>query len=222
MRKSILSLLLLLLATATLQAQRFMDKLDRGLLVGVADNGAGNFVSWRVLGSEYYDVTYNLYADGQLVAKNLWVSSYTHAGGKADTKYQVAPVVNGVEGAKCAEQVRWPESGEYWGHNFSFMKIKGAPAKGRGGEDLKFEFNDCVIADVNGDGRMEIIAKRCIWDHDIFAWENLTCFNRIECYTLESELLWYIDMGPNMCSGPDGQWDCVGHGRQGRDHAARL
>ena len=43
-------------------AQRTMDKLGRGLVATVTQSGSGNFVSWRVLGEEYYDVTYNLYA----------------------------------------------------------------------------------------------------------------------------------------------------------------
>ena len=50
-------------------AQRTMDKLGRGLVATVTQSGSGNFVSWRVLGEEYYDVAYNLYANGELVAK---------------------------------------------------------------------------------------------------------------------------------------------------------
>lgn len=210
MKKFTLMTLVLLLAM-NVAAQRFMDKLDRGLVVTIAQNGKGNYVSWRVFGEEYYDVTYNLYADGKKVASNLSVSNFVHATGTTATQYQVAPVVRGKEGEKCAAVIRWTDSSEYWGNNYGFLRIKGALAKGRGGEDLKYEFNDCCIADVTGDGRMEIIAKRLVWDHDPLDQENRTCFQRIECYTLESELLWYIDMGPNMMSGPDSQWDAVAY-----------
>ena len=60
-------------------AQRVTDKENRGL-VAVPSRTSGNFVSWKVLGEEYYDVTYNLYANGTKVATNLMVSNYTHAG----------------------------------------------------------------------------------------------------------------------------------------------
>ena len=53
-------------STMDLCAQRTMDKLGRGLVATVTQSGSGNFVSWRVLGEEYYDVAYNLYANGEL------------------------------------------------------------------------------------------------------------------------------------------------------------
>ena len=76
-------------------------QLGRGLVATVTQSGSGNFVSWRVLGEEYYDVTYNLYADGVLVAKGLSASNYVHTGGTAETRYTVAPVVKGKEGEQC-------------------------------------------------------------------------------------------------------------------------
>ena len=55
-------------------AQRMTDKLDRGV-VAVPANG-GNFVSWRIMGEEYYDTEYNLYRDGVKVnASPLKVST---------------------------------------------------------------------------------------------------------------------------------------------------
>ena len=56
MRKVFLTLVLMM-TTALGFAQRFTDKIDRGL-VAVPSATSGNFVSWRVLGEEYYDVTY--------------------------------------------------------------------------------------------------------------------------------------------------------------------
>ena len=50
-------------------AQRTMDKLDRGL-IAVKTTG-GVFCSWRIMGEEYYDVKYNLYRDGTKIVENL-------------------------------------------------------------------------------------------------------------------------------------------------------
>ena len=92
-------------STMDLCAQRTMDKLGRGLVATVTQSGSGNFVSWRVLGEEYYDVAYNLYANGELVAKGLSASNYVHTGGTAETRYTVAPVVKGKEGSVTPSNV---------------------------------------------------------------------------------------------------------------------
>ena len=141
-------------------AQRTMDKLGRGLVATVTQSGSGNFVSWRVLGEEYYDVTYNLYADGVLVAKGLSASNYVHTGGTAETRYTVAPVVKGKEGEQCDPITRFTEFSFYslTGQNTGFLRVPGAEMKGRNGEDLteNYMFNDAVLADVDGDGMPEI------------------------------------------------------------------
>ena len=96
MKKILFLLLFACVASATF-AQRFTDKLDRGLVAVPAKSGSGNLVSWRVFGEEYYDVTYNLYCDGSKIASNLSVSNFQHTAGTAASKYQVAAVVRGVE-----------------------------------------------------------------------------------------------------------------------------
>ena len=53
------------LMTIVVQAQRVTDKLDRGLVAMKA--GVGVYLSWRIFGEEYYDVTYNVYRDGVTV-----------------------------------------------------------------------------------------------------------------------------------------------------------
>ena len=58
---------LLGLMTIVTQAQRVTDKLDRGLVAMKA--GGGVYLSWRIFGEEYYDVTYNVYRDGQAEAR---------------------------------------------------------------------------------------------------------------------------------------------------------
>ena len=51
-----------LIMSAPASAQRFMDKLDRGLVAVKTTDGV--YCSWRILGEEYYGVKYNLYRDG--------------------------------------------------------------------------------------------------------------------------------------------------------------
>ena len=140
-RKSILTLALLTSAVLGF-AQRFTDKIDRGL-VAVPGQSGGNFVSWRVLGEEYYDVTYNLYCNGSLLQEGLKVSCFSHAGGNASSKYQVAAVANGKEQAKSAEVTRWNEG---------YKQIKMAKVVDRNGNDVTSEY---IVNDIR-----EVMAER--------------------------------------------------------------
>ncbi len=205
MNKKILSFLLLMLVVSAMFAQRRTDRLDRGLVAVPANvnggSGNGNFVSWKIFGEEYYDVTYNLYANGTLLKGGLKVSCYSHSAGNATTKYQVAAVVNGVEQEKCAEVTRW-DSG--------YKDIPAASAINRAGQDVinQYIFNDVSLGDVTGNGIPEFIVKRN-FTGGVNVASNKTNFHRYECYTLEGKRLWWIDLGPNLMAGPDEQWDLV-------------
>ena len=60
-------------------AQRKMESLDRGLTAVKTTKGV--FLSWRILGEEYYDVEYNVYRDGKkLNEAPLNVSNFTDEG----------------------------------------------------------------------------------------------------------------------------------------------
>ena len=64
-RQLLLIVLVALVGSVSLFAQRNTDKLDRSLVAVQTNDGV--FCSWRIFGEEYYDVTYNLYRDGQKV-----------------------------------------------------------------------------------------------------------------------------------------------------------
>lgn len=169
-------------------AQRHTDRLDRGLVAVPANvnggSGSGNFVSWKIFGEEYYDVTYNLYANGNLLKAGLTVGCYSHSGGSATTKYQVAAVVNGVEQEKCAEVTRW---------NNGYKDVSVAAVTDRAGAVVTamYELNDISLGDVTGDGIVEFIIKRNYKGSNPSLTEsgNRTRFNLYECYTLEGKRL---------------------------------
>ncbi|MBQ7443167.1 MAG: autotransporter-associated beta strand repeat-containing protein [Bacteroidaceae bacterium] len=207
MRRHILSLALLLMAAVPASAQRKTDILDRGLVAVPANangaSGSGNFVSWKVFGEEYYDVTYNLYCNGTLLKEGLRVSCFSHSGGTATSRYQVAAVVRGVEQEKSAEVTRWSNG---------YKDIAVKAVTDRAGQDATAAYiiNDISLGDVTGDGVPEFIVKRN-FTGDILASSNKTRFHHYECYTLAGERLWSIDLGPNMMAGPDEQWDIVAY-----------
>ncbi len=195
------------------QAQRFTDKLNRGLVaVPQGDktgqdgtygmSGTGMFVCWRILPAEYYDTKYNLYRGTTLIAENLTVSNYQDNEGTATSVYKVVPVVRGVErtdqAATCTP----------WEHQFWAIPVQ--PVVNRAGNVVSgYSLNDCSVADVDGDGQMEFVVKRRNDSGNLLNADNTTDFNRHECYKMDGTLLWSIDMGPNLMAGPDEQFDLI-------------
>ena len=202
MKTRLHTLIALLLTAIAAWGQRPTDYLDRGLVA--IPSGSGNFVSWRVLAEEYYDVTYNLYRNGTKVnSKPLSVSNYQDNSGTSSSSYEVAPVVRGVEGTRCAAVKPWANQ---------YMEIMMQPVYARGGTDVttshKYTINDVSLGDVDGDGTTEFIVKR-LNGLDLYNLDNDSCFCLIECYTLAGKRLWWIDCGPNMLSGSQVELNAV-------------
>ncbi len=83
--KRLLLLLFTLSVSVAISAQRYTDRLSRGLVATKAASGV--FVSWRMLGEEYYDVTYNLYCNGSKIASNLSKTNFSHSSGATSSSY---------------------------------------------------------------------------------------------------------------------------------------
>lgn len=199
MKKTLLTAAALLTLMPAI-AQRITDKIDRGVVAVPASSGGGNLVSWRVFGEEYYDVTYNLYCDGTLLAKNLSVSNYHHASGNSASKYQVAAVVRGVEQAKSSAVKQWTNG---------CLTIPVQPIIGRDGTNVTslYKLNDISLGDLDGDGVVEFIVKRPSSVAADVTQKN--AFHVLDAYDRTGKRLWWIDLGPNMLAGADEQWDCV-------------
>lgn len=215
-------------------AQRFTDLLDRGLVAVPTGNTSGsttNLVTWRRLAEEYYGVTYNLYRDGARIASGLSRTSYADSGCSTASKYQVAAVVGGVEQAKCDAAKPWMQYVYKLGDtrtSTGFLDIPLAAVYDRNGADVSehYEPNDAEMADLDGDGQLEIIVKRLnTWDagtalsangDKIYPQTNTTEFVVIDAYDVNwqtgaANLLWRIDCGPNMVSLSSTEIDIVAY-----------
>ena len=203
----LLTMLILLMSTVTL-AQRHTDRLDRGLVAFPSESG--NFVSWRRLTNEYYDVTYNLYRGNTLVASNLKKTNYNDTGGNSNSTYSVAPVVQGDLKDKCLPVSLWKS---YY-YKFAYKTYNGyidvelASVYDRTGADVTghYEPNDAEMADLDGDGQLEIIIKRLnTVDAAAVYPESSQEFVVLDAYDVNwqtgaATLMWRIDCGPNMVS----------------------
>ena len=221
MKRLIFALTLVLAFCMSAHAQRMTDYLDRGLVViptGSTGSSTTNLLSWRRLADEYFDVTYNVYKDGTLIASNLTNTNYSTSGGSTNS-YQVAAVVNGVEQSKCTAVTAWTQ----YVYKLSvrcatgYIDIPLAPVYDRNGTDKTANYspNDAEFADLDGDGQLEMIIKRLntvdagTTDEDgnsKYLYEaSSTQFAVIDAYDINwqtgaASLLWRIDCGPNMVS----------------------
>ena len=192
MKKSILTLVLVMVASVGF-AQRTTDKIDRGLVAMKASKGV--YLSWRIYGEEYYDVTYKVYRDGTLVTDvPISVSNYTDPSGTTSSTYTVAAVVRGKEQAACK-----PVS--VWSSSYKEIKLT------HEGIASTLVPNDACCADVDGDGELEILMK---FDNESEISQSFPKYGPtingkatgeysiFEVLKLDGTRLWWVNCGPNM------------------------
>ena len=174
-------------------AQRKTDVLDRGLVAMKTSSGV--YLSWRLNAEEYYDVTFNVYRNGTKITDTpISVSNFEDPSGTKTNTYSVAPVVRGVEKARCEDVSVW--SGSYKEIALTHEGIRSTLVP-----------NDACCADVDGDGELEIIMK----------FDNLSEMEQsypkygptvggvvtheytiFEVLKQNGQRLWWLNCGPNM------------------------
>ncbi len=165
-----------------------MEKLSRGLVVIPSSNSSGEFVSWRLLGTDNASTTtFDVIRNGTTIAKNLKnVTSYLDKNGNSSSKYQVAKRVNGVITETTSAVTPWSNT-------YKTLKLS------RPGS--AYSPNDCSVADVDGDGEYELIVKWDPSDAKDNSQSGKTSAVFIDCYEFTGTRLWRIDLGYNIRAG---------------------
>ena len=204
MKKGFITRLFLLLSlplSVWAQSEPFgtpqMEKLTRGVVALPGEDG-GQFISWRMLGTDPMNTTFDLVRDGKVIALDIKNStSYTDMLGTDESNYQVVVRVGG-------EVVETTEAVKPWKQVYNVIQLN-RPKDGVDevtGEPYFYTPNDCSTGDMDGDGEYELVVK----------WEPSNTINYgsegkhsgnefIDCYRLNGEQLWRIDMGKNIQVG---------------------
>lgn len=172
-----------------------MEWLDRGVVAVKVNNGV--FVSWRLLGTDPRDVSFNLYRNGALINDTplTTVTNHLDTAGTNNSTYEVRAVVNGQEQPGQA-------AANVWAQPYRTINLN-RPAGGTTPDGVAFTYspNDVSVGDVDGDGQYEIFLK---WDPSNAkdnAHSGYTGNVFIDAYRMSGERLWRIDLGRNIRAG---------------------
>jgi hypothetical protein len=184
-----------------------LEDLGRGLVA--ARTSEGVFLSWRLLGGETTGHTdsgmagpdFAVYRNGKRIATVTDSTNYldtvdaVDAADAAAARYTVAPVTDGRTGRPSAPVTAWAD-----GH-LDIPLNKPADGVTPAGESYTYAANDASVADLDGDGELEIVLK---WDpsnsKDV-SQKGYTGNTYLDAYELDGTQLWRIDMGVNIRSG---------------------
>nr|WP_307416998.1 rhamnogalacturonan lyase [Paenibacillus sp. W2I17] len=172
-----------------------MEYLDRGVVA--VKTGTGVFVSWRLLGTEGSNVSFNVYRDGTKVNATPITNSTNlqDASGTSSSKYTVRAVVSGTEQAASA-------AASVWGNNYLSVPLS-VPASGTTPDGVAYTYsaNDASAGDLDGDGEYELIVK---WDPSNSKDNSQSGYTGevfIDAYKLNGTRLWRISLGKNIRAG---------------------
>ena len=207
---TVVTALLLALPLQSFSAPRQMEAIDRGLLVSNVGK-SGMLVSWRLLGTESSDTEFNLYRDGVKIASigKTAGTNYLDPAGKVTSKYTVAAVVGGKEGAKSAPSLVLDSTVVDHGKSVPYKVLKlDRPASQVMPDSVNTVCNyypdDISVGDLDGDGEYELIVK---WFPDNFKDNSQSMEGSytgtvfLDAYKLDGKKLWRISLGRNIRAG---------------------
>jgi autotransporter-associated beta strand protein len=198
---------LLLLALSVEAAPSLMENLGRGT-VAIRTSSTDVFVSWRMLGTDPSDVSFNLYrSTGGGAAVKLNGSPLTAPTHFVDTTadlaqtnaYSVASVIGGVE--QPAGSVFTVAANAAIKPYLSLPLQIPAGGVNPVGEAYGYTANDCSVADLDGDGEYEMIVKWEPTNAKDNSQSGHTGNVYLDGYKLDGTRLWRIDLGRNIRAG---------------------
>lgn len=174
-----------------IKLEREVEYLSRGGYGVVTDNGI--YLSWRLLGTEPIEQTFNIYRNNKLIAQGIDNLNYTDTDGTSEDTYKIVP----VDGEELENDEFKPFSKAYKDVLIDRPDGGITPA----GERYTYAVGGVSAADVDHDGEYEFIIQ---WDPDNAKDNETSGYTGnvyLDCYKQDGTKLWRIDMGINIRAG---------------------
>ncbi|TWE01777.1 fibronectin type 3 domain-containing protein [Neobacillus bataviensis] len=175
--------------------KRQMEDIDRAPVSIKTDDGV--YVSWRMLGTDPKDISFNVFRDGKRINDKPITSStnYVDKAGKADSIYEIRAIVNGKE-RKSQEKTK------VLNKNYMDIPLK-KPKDGVTplGDPYTYRANDASVGDLDGDGQYELVLK---WDPSNSKDNSQSGYTGnvyVDAYEMDGTFKWRIDLGKNIRAG---------------------
>lgn len=159
---------------------------------------------------------HSIYKNGQFLATETYSTNYIDPNGTSSDTYQVAPIVNGVEGEKCDSVAPFASGSNYFDipvdRPKSTLTTTTTITTDENGNELpenqwhtetkvnEYTIGDTSCADLDGDGEYELIVKWDCASRDN-SQASLTGNVYLDAYKLNGKKLWRIDLGKNIRAG---------------------
>ncbi|MEU0131087.1 MULTISPECIES: rhamnogalacturonan lyase [unclassified Streptomyces] len=174
---------------------RQAEALDRGVVSVHTDSG--NLISWRWLGTDADNVSFNVYRAGTKVNASPVTAStnYFHSGAPGTADYTVRAVVGGVEQADSVHAVQF---------RAGYKDVPVSPPPGGTTPDgvaYTYEANDASVGDLDGDGALDFVLKWQPTNAKDNSQSGYTGNTIVDGIRLDGTRLWRIDLGRNIRSG---------------------
>lgn len=195
MKRLLFSVLYLLTAALTMATTLAPVNAGRGA-VALKSQSKGIFISWRMLPGDNEGTTFDVIRDGTTIATGLGrATCYTDTEGTPDNIYQIVTRQDG-EIVDTADEVK------PWADIYTTLRLD-RPDGGvtPSGEAYRYKPDDCAVADVDGDGQLELLVK---WDPTNSKDNGTTGYTGeviMDCYKMTGGRLWRINLGRNIRAG---------------------
>ncbi|WP_308706261.1 RICIN domain-containing protein [Marinoscillum sp. MHG1-6] len=198
MRKIFAAFTLMILSLIPGYSQRVMEDLDRALVV-VDQGGSGVYASWRMLGTDPDEVTFNLYRNDVLVNGSPITTStnyqFVPSSPSPGDQYKVVALVNDspIDTSKVVEP---------WADFYQLIPLT-PPTGGTtpDGVSYTYDANDASVGDLDNDGDYEIVLKWYPTNSKDNSQSGYTGNTILEALEFDGTSLWKIDLGKNIRSG---------------------
>ena len=185
------------------------ERLDRGV-VAFRTSGDSVCIQWRYLPTDPQDITFDVLRDGKVIGQ----TSATAATFFMDANPAASATVYEVKPSRSTSP-NLPSSTGTWtlpaNAPIGYLDIpltppvaasEGSSAAPEGSHrGVSYNANDATMADLDGDGQMEIILK---WDPSNSrdnSQSGITSPTILEALRLDGTSMWHVNLGPNIRSG---------------------